>query len=54
MCRLDRTSAGRGLVNAEESAAFAAYCDEVAGTIQYVERVACDQDAFLAGMRVKS
>jgi len=41
-------------VNAEESAAFAAYCNEAAGTIQYHERVTCDQGAFLAGMRVKS
>ena len=41
-------------MNAAELTAFTAYCDEVAGTIQYVERVACDQDAFLAGMRVKS
>ena len=41
-------------MNAAELTAFTAYCDEVAGTIQYHERVTCDQGAFLAGMRVKS
>ena len=37
-----------------EMRAFLAYCDEVAGTIQYHERVTCDQGAFLAGMRVRA
>ena len=41
-------------MTAAELTAFTAYCDEVAGTLQYQERVTCDQGAFLAGMRVKS